>query len=268
MVLLKEYSSSKLNMPRRDYYMIKTNYSNYYVEIFHQYPTIDKVYIGGKTRCVTLSIFLDGDDPNIDGIGYDETCNTTNDLAQGIGTRHMVVSALAFIGELYKTKQVSQIYMLRDTSKINCKGFDMYLPFFYMLHHRKSWYQKHFGASNKVESYNDDIVKFKAYLKTKPDALFECVKSKQRKEYLEHLYSSCENIKELLKKVKKLDCSILKGWGPELVQKFMPYIVSMEWTIDASKLDKHSINIEYIGTQKPANMMIHTGGSHAIFKSI
>ena len=38
----------------KEYYRIKTSYCLYYAEIWHQYPNIDKVYFGGKRKCVTF----------------------------------------------------------------------------------------------------------------------------------------------------------------------------------------------------------------------
>ena len=85
-------------------YWIKTPENTYYAKIYHQYPTVDKIYIGGDQWCVDISIYLDGDEnPNIDGIGYDKKCNVTLDFKRGDGTKHMIFCAFAFIKVIYKT---------------------------------------------------------------------------------------------------------------------------------------------------------------------
>lgn len=172
----------------KEYYIIKSRYSDYYSEIWHQYPNIDKVYVGGKKRCVTLSVYFDEPNPNIDGIGYDENCNITGNLIKGSGTRHMVLSALSFIETKYKNKGVSSVFLLKDSSTIDCKGFDMYLPHYYMLYYNQTWYQKQFHAI-PLKTPSDFINDRKAlvnYLKTKPAAeeLFASVKSSSRQKYL------------------------------------------------------------------------------------
>ena len=246
-------------MPSKEYYLIKTPENTYYAKIYHQYPTVDKIYIGGDQWCVDISIYLDGDEnPNIDGIGYDKKCNVTLD-----GTKHMIFCAFAFIKVIYKN--VYSIYMFKDTSTIDCNGFNMLLSHFYILHHGKTWYQAHFKATPGLK---EDLNKFKEYIKTKVDAkeLFESVRGEKRKSYLIELYEPCENIKEFLTKVKTLDCSIYKYWGEQLVNKQIPFIKNIEWQINTNKLDLPVINIERQET-KPKKMKIHKGGRKMFFSS-
>lgn len=66
----------------KEYYKINTNYASYYVELWHsdslrfssswhQYPNIDKIYIGGRKKCVSFSVYLEEkDSPNLDSFGY------------------------------------------------------------------------------------------------------------------------------------------------------------------------------------------------------
>ena len=248
-------------MATKEYYLIKTNYSHYYVEIFHQYPTVDKVYIGGKQWCVTFSIYLDGDLPNIDGIGYDKDCNVTLNLVKSIGTKHMFLCSLAFIKHIYKNT-ISSTFILRDTSKIDCNKYKMFLPHYYILHHGQTWYQKQFGAE-PLDNTNlrDDLEAFKNHLKTKPPSniLFKSVIGKERRKYLEDIYDKHSSIKSFLKETKKLDCSIYKDWGSDLVNKFLPYLIGMEWKIDTKPLEKPDISIEFLGNNKPKDLVIRGG---------
>jgi hypothetical protein len=55
------------------FFLLKTNFASYFVDIFHQYRYIDKVIVGGKNKCVTMSVYhTTREPPNIDAIGYDE----------------------------------------------------------------------------------------------------------------------------------------------------------------------------------------------------
>lgn len=64
-----------------------------------------------------------------------------------------------------------------------------------------------------------------------------------------------------MKKVKELDCGILKDWASNIVTKFLPYLIGLEWMIDAKSLQTPEINIKELGNKKPDDMMVHTGGS-------
>jgi hypothetical protein len=161
-------------MPSKEYYLIKTSENTYYAKIskYTKYPTVDKIYIGSDQWCVDISIYLDDDEnPNIDGIYYDKNCNVTLD-------DNVLICAFAFIKAIYKN--ISSIYMFKDTSTIDCNGFNMLLSHFYILHHGKTWYQAHFKATPGLK---EDLNKFKEYIKTKVDPieLFESVAGKKKK---------------------------------------------------------------------------------------
>lgn len=61
------------------------------------YDVYHKVFVGAKKKCVVISVYLDGSNPNIDAIGFDETCSAHADLSRGRGTIDLVNSALSFV---------------------------------------------------------------------------------------------------------------------------------------------------------------------------
>ena len=256
----------------KEYYHIKTSYCNYYAEIWHQYPTIDKVYFGGKKKCVTYSIYLEEDDtPNLDGLGYDENCNTSADLIKSKGTKHMLATSMMFLKHKYKTS-ISTSIQLKDSSTITCDGgYEMKLPYYYMLYHHQTWYQKQFKAfptsSYWATKLSSDTKVLKESLLSKPDAqdIFQTVKNIKKRQYLETLYSECLNVKELVTKLKELDCFVLRGWAEDFVAKIMPYLSTIDWTItrDFAGIPERS-NIISLGSNKPHDMFIHTGGSTGV----
>ena len=248
---------------KKEYFLIKTNYSHYYAEVWHQYPNIDKVYIGGRKRCVLFSIYLDEADPNIDGIGYDETCNVAGDMRRGKGTRHMILSAFAFIKDLYANTHVSQVFLLKDTSKIACSGYDMYLSHYYLAHYGKTWYEKHLGAApvESKDTYKRGVLQFQEVLKTKPDVLKD-VKSKQRYSVLTREYNKYVCLEDFIASTKDSDCIVYKDWLDKLIEKYIPNILTMEWSVDASVLEVPSIEIVRQGEHRPKDMFIHAGGAN------
>ena len=263
---VKEKMPRRTSIPMKEYYTIRTSYSTYYAEVWHQYPNIDKVYFGGKKMCVSFSVYLDEPDPNLDVLGYDERCNTTATLVNGKGTRHMLLCAFAFVRHVYRKKNVSERFHLKDYSTIECNGHEMFLSHLYMLHHGKTWYEAKFGARplEHQDTYDTNVSAWKSSLKSKPDAkvLFRHVQHPERKTYLINLYERHDTLGDFLKTTKTMDCSIYWKWGDKLVDSvFAQSIVGSEWVIDASILKKPEITVIYVGDTKPIDMFIHTGGA-------
>ena len=46
-------------MSSKDYYRIKTSFTNNKVMIEHQYEDMDKVHIGNKKKCIVMSVYFD-----------------------------------------------------------------------------------------------------------------------------------------------------------------------------------------------------------------
>ena len=250
----------------KEYFKIKTSYCSYYAEVWHQYPNIDKVYFGGKKMCISFSVYFDEPDPNLDALGYDEKCNTSSTMANNIGTKHMLLTSFAFIKHMYATKGVSENFLFKDASTIECNGHSMFLSHFYMLHHNKTWYESKFGAkpTQYAQVYNNKVLEWKLFLKTKPSPndIFDRIKNVDRKEHLTKLYSKYLTIGEFIKATKDMDCSVYWKWGDKVIDTvFQHILVNAEWAIDASKLKKPEIKVANLGTSKPNDMFIHTGGS-------
>lgn len=252
--------------PLSEYYKVKTSYCNYYAEVRHQYPGIDKVYFGGKKKCVAFSVYLDEPWPNLDGIGYDPDCNISGTLEQGKGTRHMILSAFEFINSIYGPQEK---VLLKDTSTINCNGYDMSLACYYLLYYGSTYYQKHFQAvpfEKSLEEYKQDVSNMRSFLKTKPhaDELFHTIHNKKRKGTLTMMYDKCNSIQEFITNIKGNDCNIFRYWGESIVYKHVPYLNGLMWSIDIHSLVLPKISYDII-KNKPLDMFV--GGGHYSFKS-
>ncbi len=46
-----------------EYYQLRSGRSRFHAHVWHQYPgVIDKVYIGGRRKCVCFSVYLEEED--------------------------------------------------------------------------------------------------------------------------------------------------------------------------------------------------------------
>lgn len=219
----------------REYYKIRTSFANYYVEVWHQYPGIDKVYIGGRSKCMSMSIYHDTDEwPNIDGVGYKDDCNSRNNHVKGMGTVHLVKCGLRFVKEKYGTRR----FLLKDTSYIDCSTGTIPLAPYYVTYHGKTWYESKFGATpshmpaKELESQKREL---RSFLQGHPDiAVFFNAGQRRLASLVQGEYDRCASLEELLGRLKDKDCSIFKGWLAEVVRTFLPGLEGMPWVIDAN----------------------------------
>lgn len=242
----------------KEYFTLRTSSATYYAEIWHQYPTMDKVYVGGRRKCVAFSVYLDEPMPNLDALGFHEDCVTEGEMAHGRGTRHLLKTALAFLHLRYQTRHV----LLRDASTIACNGYEMPLAQYSLLHHQKTWYQKHFRAvpssAPRHRRFQEDLATWKNMLGTKPMPLFHKVQGKARKQQLDTWYVPCDNLKDFFAFLKDKDCIVYKDWVSDLMIDVFPYLSDLEWRIDLERLRLPHITVQSLPV-KPPQMFV--GGS-------
>lgn len=252
-------------MTNKNYYKLKTSYATYYAEIWHQYPNIDKVFIGGKKRCLVFSIYLDfvDDPPNIDSFGYDEECNKKGNHLRGIGSVHLLKAGMKFIIDHYKL--TSSKFILKDSSYIQCSNGRLSLPAYYTVFYGKTWYEDKFGAQplfipqETLKSQRQSLKQF-IEMPTKPATItdfIDCdIVNPRIEKLLKHEYSKSKTLKDFFRTLKEeYDCSVFKSWLPILVTRFIPDLQDTEWRITY----KDGPNIEVTRLDyKPTNMI---GGS-------
>lgn len=249
----------------KEYYKLETSYATYYVEIWHQYPTIDKVNIGGKKKCVSFSIYLeDKDSPNLDGFGYDEACNKEGDHVKGIGSIHLLKTSMQFIISHYNLSRDNTRFQFKDKSFIECNAYKLALPIYYTVFYGKTWYESKFDAvplfmsKDELKEQRNHLL---AFLKTKPHINEFFSGSEKLKVTISKSYETSESIYDCLMKLKDLDCSIFKNWLPTLVSRFIPLLLGTEWTIQCNSDIK--IQITQL-LQRPSQLFTMTGGDTSI----
>ena len=248
----------------KEYFKLKTSYASYYVEIWHQYPNIDKVYVGGKKKCVSFSIYLeDKESPNLDGFGYDESCNKEGDHVKGVGSIHLLKVSMLFIISHYKLSNDTR-FQFKDTSFIECNAYKLALPIYYTVFYGKTWYESKFDAVPLFMS-KDDLKEQRnqlmIFLKTKPHINEFFSGSERLKAIISKSYDESESIQDCLRRLKELDCSIFKNWLPALVSRFIPLLLGTEWTIQCNT------DIEIKTTrllQRPPQLFVMTGGDMSV----
>lgn len=232
----------------KTFYTIKTSYAKYHVEVWHQYPNMDKVFVGGKKRCVSMSVYLEeGEAPNIDAFGYHESCNVADNHMPGVGSRHLLVTAIRFVLDHYKLSLTTR-FQLTDTSHIDCdKGYVMQLPQYYVIYHGQTWYESKFGARPMHRDPRELASQKQAlseYIKGKPDLSVYLPASSKRTKLVMDMYRGAASLEDLLGKLKTVDCIAYKGWLEPIVNRFIPGLFGMEWVIDGAIATSHAIRIQ------------------------
>lgn len=226
----------------REYFKIVTSYANYNAEIWHQYPGVDKVYVGARKKCVGFSIYLHDDGvaikdehPQLDGFGFDKHCNMTGNHVRGIGSVHLLNAAMRFVTSYYNFPENVK-FQFSDTSFIECIKYHMPLSVYYMVFHNKTWYEMKFAAKPLYlsrEALDAERSKLKNLLAGKPDisGLFLHNQSELKSKVMT-IYESCKTLKECLDILKKEDCHVFKGWLVALCNDYIPSIRNAQWVIE------------------------------------
>ena len=216
----------------KEYYRLDTSYCSYYACVWHQYPDQDKVFIGSRKKCVSFSVYDYDPDPNLDGLGYSEHCNTTGNLQRGPDTQHMLKTALQFM--MHKYPNNSKKFLFRDTSYIQgSRETKISLAHYHILHYHKTWYEKHFLAEphgeEQAKKYYDEVKAFKKMFKSKPALDIKHPKVKK-------LYEDSKDLTEFVANMKTADAHLYKDWCSSLVQSHISNVNEMAWCIQASKM--------------------------------
>jgi hypothetical protein len=249
-----------------EYYRLTTAYATYIAEVQHQYPGVHKVNIGNTKKCVSFSVYLEDDElPNLDALGYNESCNSQENLVRGIGTKHMLRTAMEFV--LHKYPKVSHRFMLKDISVYPCSQYKVDLWAMYLTFHNKTWYEAKFEATPfDLPDYPQMKKDFKAYLNTKPnikdlEALFsnKSLFAVFKQEYEENtsLISTLKTLND------KYTCDIFFRWLARLVTKIIPIHQGCEWIIAHPKGTIKDLKITQIQS-KPEGLFIMHGGDNMI----
>lgn len=272
-----------------EYYQLRSGRSRFHAHVWHQYPgVIDKVYIGGRRKCVCFSVYLEEEDgifesPNLDAVGYDEHCNIEGDsrallarakagdlcdLLRGAGTKHMMLVAFAFVRHQYGA--LADKVTLKDKSEILCRRpVHMPLSVYYALHYGQTWYQKQFHArivdGRRQSQLTRAMEYWRSYKSAQPkpaaEVLFAGVTSERRRDQLVRSYADHRTLGSFLRSLKDADCFVFKDWAQPLIDEGVPFLHGVEWAIDIAALELPSdVRIEHLGARKPRDMFVHTGG--------
>ena len=125
------------------------------------------LHLGGTSKgCVIIYIddYKMTDTAILETIKYDSKCNITEDLEEGTGTKHMIFTALNIL--MYYFPRLKYV-KLHDSSFKNCYRGDkngatpsMVLATYFMLFHKKTWYDSLFGAKPIKPEYKINYTEF------------------------------------------------------------------------------------------------------------
>lgn len=249
------------------FYKIRSASYEFYATI-EELPQEHRVKFGGERQCINISVYLDDNVPNINGISYDSGCSIGNDLHPGVGTVEMVKSALLFVKELYPEKKA---FMFKDHSKIKCKNrVEVPLYFFYIAKHGKTWYEDKFGARPYTKEERGAIKELVDFLKESPmisieefDNTYVKKSGCQLRNFSDHfreVYDTSSSYIEFLKHVIETnDCGVLMNWFQYFMYKHCAFNFGEAFWIVKTKSSWGPITYEAID-KKPRFKTIHEGG--------
>lgn len=257
--------------PSREYYKIKTLHAHYYVEIWHQYPQMDKVFVGGRKKCVSFSVYLsengkvdEDEPPQLDGFGFHPHCNSKGNHMKGIGSVHLLNTSMAFLVDFYKMKK-STTFQYTDSSFIECLKHHMPLCVYYIVFHGKTWYEYKFNAKpiyTDASLYDEQKRKLKAHIMGKPDiSVYFTKEQKKLQEHVQSVYDTCQTLKECLDILKDYDCDIFRGWLVRLCTLFVPNIIGSSWILTAEEYGTH----KYVHLNKKPKELFEMQGGNIVF---
>ena len=132
--------------------------------------------LGTNKGCVIIYIndYKESDIAILDSIKYDSKCNITEDLEEGVGsqadkaaegTKHMIFTALNIL--MYYFPHLKYVKLLdtrfKKYSRVNKIGAtpSMELAVYFMLFHKKTWYESLFGA---LPIAPNNLAKYKVFI--------------------------------------------------------------------------------------------------------
>ena len=146
------------------FHLISTGKYKYYLSILTKYllgkPISYGLNLGGKMRgCVTISVevpnreekderFIENEIAKkiayISWIGYNKKCSISEDFPSGVGTRHMVKTAMSIVCSKFNW---IENFFLTDSSKVTCKeGLIVNLANLSLITNGKTYYEKYLSA--------------------------------------------------------------------------------------------------------------------------
>jgi hypothetical protein len=233
-------------------------------------------YIGHpKTKpdesCITITIFFPVEDQLVDPsiaslllVKYYESCSEEKSLPHGEGTVDMMNTAMSFVKQICPF--VKEFKLNDASTKICDNGASITLPYFYITHSNKTWYESRFGAHLKEPLYDDYKNDIKRVMNTKlPEfnIFYENhignVPASIKKE-LQNVYIQGDTVKDFFNKLyrkynKNMGCIILQPW----IDKFMKnvgldkYIVKYDWYVPCDIVPTYPF-INTNGTYRVNNM--------------
>ena len=151
---MSDLLNSLYNNKKTTYYYIHTEKGIYSATI-EANPLTNSfcLYLGGTIKgCVIIFLedYKNIDIAILDSIKYNSSCNITNTLEEGDGTKHMIFTALNIL--LYYFPKLKYVKLL-DTIHKSCSRVDnngstisMNIATYFMLFKKETWYESLFGA--------------------------------------------------------------------------------------------------------------------------
>lgn len=227
-------------------YRSQSHIYSFFCEVQKQYPDMHRVFLilGGRKKCVIVSVYLDGDHPNLDAVGYDQNCNLEANLIRGSGSVMIIHVAMTVVYKLYPQLRSSMPFELVDKSHISCRSnYELELPFYYVAKHNKTWYESKLGARPEVQEewieYRAQKRRLSRFLRStveKPSwtdfiSKYLVPSSLRRNADFKQWYESANTLHDFISECARRDCVVFRKWLGILVSSFIPRLVGMHWIV-------------------------------------
>jgi len=151
-------------------------------------------------------------------ISYEKGCNITGDLKRGEGTIALGKATLSFTFSMFPSLQ--HIY-LKDWSRVECKGIDIYLPPIQLVEYGETWYQRHFKAKPEHSEVQKKMQRYLNIIQKKPDfkvlwksiQLYISSNDNSFKNKFEDLYAQHSTLRDFIIYLKRSNqCEYYADW--------------------------------------------------------
>lgn len=257
-----------------EYYEIKAGRYSYYARMSTKYNRSGNPYLhgfdfGGQMKgCIKITVEVPNADyerfkqfeefkkiADISWIGFNTKCSIHDNLPSGVGTRHLIKTAMTFV--LMSCNWIEK-FSLTDASKVVCKeGIKVSLSYISIVTNGKTYYEKYLGAylqnDHLRNEYQEGIAKLRDPKAKLPldDFCNFCNIPLTTKELIGPIYEESGTYIEFFKRFKQQTtkdrpfCWLIQPW----VETFVDAIINgkknqywvLKWLVDKSKVTQIDI---------------------------
>lgn len=232
-------------------YIVDNGNDSYLMHV-SSYANNYEFYFGDATNrhgpCIHIDV--DTETPTVASLAnvmYSPRCNLMQNMAKGNGTVRMLQTALSVVLKAIPTIQKVNF---NDVSSYDCSGKNVWMPYYHLVVHGNTWYEKHFGATLARKKGRERLEKAKDMLKSAPaNASFAGF----------NVPKGCETWHDAFRHWKeKKGCSFFIDNIDEIKKLVGIKLIYSHWYIDANTIASWRVDVKVKKHSKQAGGMPFT----------